>query len=62
MTTNSRFCSVCAREAGLDPDGYGGAAYDTIIAAELPLEVIHTSGQEETHPYPQYAIAWLRDA
>ncbi len=35
--TTSRFCSVCARQAGLDPGGYGGAAYDTIIAVELPL-------------------------
>lgn len=36
-TTESRFCSVCARQAGLSPAGYGGAAYETIIAAELPL-------------------------
>lgn len=36
-TTDTRFCSVCARQAGLDPGGYGGAAYDTIIAVELPL-------------------------
>ncbi|GAB4426607.1 MAG: hypothetical protein OHK0015_07660 [Chloroflexi bacterium OHK40] len=36
-TTESRFCSVCARQAGLSPAGYGGAAYDRIIAAELPL-------------------------
>lgn len=33
----SRFCSVCARQAGLNPAGYGGLAYDMIIAAELPL-------------------------
>lgn len=39
MTTSaaSRFCSVCARQAGLSPVGYGGEAYTTIIAAELPL-------------------------
>jgi hypothetical protein len=36
-TTTSRFCSVCARQAGLNPAGYGGAAYETIIAVELPL-------------------------
>jgi hypothetical protein len=40
MTTalpHSRFCSVCARQAGLSPLGYGGAEYEIIIAAELPL-------------------------
>ena len=36
-TTTSRFCSVCARQAGLSPAGYGGAAYEIFIAAELPL-------------------------
>jgi hypothetical protein len=36
-THAARFCSVCARQAGLSPAGYGGAAYDRIIAAELPL-------------------------
>ncbi len=36
-TTDSRFCSVCARQAGLNPAGSGGAAYEIIIAAELPL-------------------------
>jgi hypothetical protein len=36
-TTDTRFCSVCARQAGLDPVGYGGMAYQTIIAVELPL-------------------------
>jgi hypothetical protein len=36
-TTDSRFCSVCARQAGLNPGGTGGAAFATIIAAELPL-------------------------
>lgn len=36
-TTASRFCSVCARQAGLSPIGYGGAAFTTIVAAELPL-------------------------
>lgn len=36
-TNESRFCSVCARQAGLSPVGYGGAAYELIIAAELPL-------------------------
>lgn len=35
--SDTRFCSVCARQAGLDPGGYGGAAYDLIIAAELSL-------------------------
>lgn len=32
----SRFCSVCARQAGLDPIGQA-QAYDQIVAAELPL-------------------------
>jgi len=36
-TNDARFCSVCARQAGLSPVGYGGAAYALIIAAELPL-------------------------
>jgi len=31
------FCCTAAQQAGLDPGGYGGAAYETIIAAELPL-------------------------
>ncbi len=34
---DSRFCSVCARQAGLSPVGYGGADYEVIIAVELPL-------------------------
>jgi hypothetical protein len=39
MTTaaDTRFCSVCARQAGLDPGGSAGEAYETFIAAELPL-------------------------
>jgi hypothetical protein len=36
-TAESRFCSVCARQAGLDPAGHAGAPYDVIVAAELPL-------------------------
>lgn len=36
-TNDSRFCSVCARQAGLSPVGYGGADYEIIIAVELPL-------------------------
>lgn len=36
-TTDTRFCSICARQAGLSPAGYGGAAYAIFIAAELPL-------------------------
>jgi hypothetical protein len=36
-TATSRFCSVCARQAGLDPGGFGGAAFAVVIAAELPL-------------------------
>ncbi|MBX3015565.1 MAG: hypothetical protein KF832_28850 [Caldilineaceae bacterium] len=34
---DSRFCSVCAQQAGLSPIGYGGAEYEIFIAAELPL-------------------------
>jgi hypothetical protein len=39
MTTisDTRFCSICAREAGLRPVGHGGQAFDVIIAAEMPL-------------------------
>jgi hypothetical protein len=36
-TNGSRFCSVCARQAGLSPVGYGGSDYEVIIAVELPL-------------------------
>jgi hypothetical protein len=36
-TTDTRFCSVCAQQAGLDPADHGVMAYKTIIAAELPL-------------------------
>lgn len=35
--TDTRFCSLCARQAGLDPAGHAGAAYATIVAVELPL-------------------------
>jgi hypothetical protein len=34
---DTRFCSLCARQAGLSPIGYGGTDYAIIIAAELPL-------------------------
>lgn len=34
---DARFCSVCARQAGLDPGGSGGGTFDTILAVELPL-------------------------
>jgi hypothetical protein len=39
MTTaaDTRFCSVCARQAGLDAGGSAGEAYEMFIAAELPL-------------------------
>jgi hypothetical protein len=37
ISTDSRFCSLCARQAGLSPAGHGGATYELIIAAELPL-------------------------
>lgn len=36
MRERSSFCSVCAREAGLDPAGQA-SAYDQIVAAEIPL-------------------------
>lgn len=34
---DSRFCSVCARQAGLDPGGSGGGIFDTVLAVEMPL-------------------------
>jgi hypothetical protein len=35
-TSETNFCSVCARQAGLDPSGYA-AAHDQVIAVEIPL-------------------------
>lgn len=34
--TDTRFCSVCARQAGLDPAG-SAYAYDHVLAVEVPL-------------------------
>jgi hypothetical protein len=36
-STDTRFCSVCARQVGLDPGGHAGYDYTTILAIELPL-------------------------
>lgn len=36
-TADNRFCSVCARQAGLDPGGHAGSDHATFIAVELPL-------------------------
>ncbi|MCG8349720.1 MAG: hypothetical protein MI924_18295, partial [Chloroflexales bacterium] len=35
-TSEKNFCSVCARQAGLDPSGYA-AAHDQLLAIETPL-------------------------
>jgi iron complex transport system substrate-binding protein len=43
------------------PDGTSGAV-TARIELITRLEVIHTSGEAETYPYPQYAVAWLREA
>jgi hypothetical protein len=50
-------------EVQLDYSAPGGARGSATARIELAtrLDVIHTSGQNETYPYPQYRIAWLRE-
>ncbi|HEU4327958.1 MAG TPA: sucrase ferredoxin [Roseiflexaceae bacterium] len=37
ITDTERFCSACARQAGLDPAGSAASTYTTVLALELPL-------------------------
>ncbi len=37
ITDTERFCSACARQAGLDPAGSAATTYTTVLALELPL-------------------------
>ncbi len=100
-TTDLRFCSVCARQAGLDPAG-SAYSYSHVLAVESPLpwpismynepgvlprelielrkvlieayergayvarverdgyiDCIHTTGEPETYPHPQYSVTRL---
>lgn len=43
------------------PDGGARGSVLARVERTARVEVIHTSGDPETYPYPQYTVAWLRN-